>query len=107
MLSLRRRAMIGGVLSAMISILVGSFVLLSSIEDNVRDRFDRDMADRHSRVVSALNQNSSNPAALRDVLHDPAYRAPYSGRYWQITSHAQELFTSCLLYTSPSPRDRG
>lgn len=98
MLSLRRRAMIGGMLSAMVSILVGAFVLLSSIEDNVLSRFDRAMADRHSRVVVALNHNSSNPDALRDALYDPAYSAPYSGRYWQITDHGNALHSSLSLF---------
>lgn len=100
MLSLRRRAMIGGALSAMASILVGAFVLLSSIEDNVLDRFDRDLVDRHSQLVVALNRTASAPDALAERLYDPAYATPFSGRYWQITSHDGRIFTSNSMFDS-------
>ncbi|TDT73982.1 signal transduction histidine kinase [Litoreibacter halocynthiae] len=98
MLSLRRRAMIGGALSAMASILVGAFVLLSSIENNVLDRFDRALADRHSQLVVALNSTANDPTQLEERVYDPAYTTPYSGRYWQITSPDGQIFTSTSMF---------
>ncbi len=98
MLSLRRRAMIGGALSAMASILVGAFVLLSSIEDNVLDRFDRALADRHSQLIVALNSIADSPETLGERLYDPAYATPFSGRYWQITSPDGKILTSDSMF---------
>ncbi|EPX77207.1 sensor histidine kinase [Litoreibacter arenae] len=98
MLSLRRRAMIGGALSAMASILVGAFVLLSSIENNVLDRFDRALADRHSQLVVALAGTSDDPTQLADRVYDPAYTTPYSGRYWQVTGPDGRIYTSSSLF---------
>ncbi|MEP3347353.1 MAG: HAMP domain-containing sensor histidine kinase [Litoreibacter sp.] len=98
MLSLRRRAMIGGALSAMASILVGAFVLLTLIEDNVLDRFDRGLIDRHSQLVVALNTTATNPVALSERLYDPAYATPFSGRYWQISNLDGETYTSGSMF---------
>ncbi|SFR33026.1 sensor histidine kinase [Litoreibacter janthinus] len=100
MLSLRRRAMIGGALSAMASILVGAFVLLSSIENNVLDRFDRALADRHSQLVVVLSGSSNDPSLLSERVYDPAYSTPYSGRYWQITGPDGTVYTSNSMFDS-------
>ncbi|WP_139254530.1 ATP-binding protein [Litoreibacter albidus] len=97
-LSLRRRAMIGGVMSAMASILVGVVVLLSSIEDNVLERFDRSLADRHSQLVAALNSAADAPETLESRLFDPAYATPFSGRYWQISSDDGRVYTSSSTF---------
>ncbi|WP_298258726.1 HAMP domain-containing sensor histidine kinase [uncultured Litoreibacter sp.] len=107
MLSLRRRAMIGGALSAMASILVGAFVLLSSVENNVLDRFDRALADRHSQLIVALNSVSDAPETLAARLYDPAYATPYSGRYWQISSPSGQIFTSNSMFGSELPEPAG
>jgi len=98
MLSLRRRAMIGGALSAMASILVGAFVLLSSIEDNVLDRFDNTLADRHSQLIVALSGTANEPGKLSERVYDPAYATPFSGRYWQITSPEGKIYTSNSMF---------
>lgn len=94
MLSLRRTAMIGGALSAMASILVGAFVLLSSIEDNVLERFDRALTDRHTQLVVALSYTAATPENLNELIFDPRYATPFSGRYWQVTGPNAEVFAS-------------
>lgn len=97
MLSLRRTAMIGGALSAMASILVGAFVLLSSIEDNVLDRFDRALTDRHTQLVVALSYASDDPENLNNLIFDPRYATPFSGRYWQVTGPDGEVYASVSM----------
>ncbi|PTX57452.1 signal transduction histidine kinase [Litoreibacter ponti] len=94
MLSLRRTAMIGGALSAMASILVGAFVLLSSVEENVLERFDRALSDRHTQLVVALTYTAANPDQLDELLFDPRYGTPFSGRYWQVSGPDGALFAS-------------
>jgi len=98
MLSLRRTAMIGGALSAMASILVGAFVLLSSIEDNVLERFDRALSDRHTQLVVALSYTAAEPENLRTMIFDPRYSTPFSGRYWQVNAPDGTVYTSGSMF---------
>jgi len=98
MLSLRRTAMIGGALSAMASILVGAFVLLSSIEDNVLERFDRALSDRHTQLVVALSYTAAEPENLRTMIFDPRYSTPFSGRYWQGNAPDGTVYTSGSMF---------
>lgn len=98
MLSLRRTAMIGGVLSAMASILVGAFVLLTSVENSVLEHFDRTLTDRHTQLILALNASSQDPTKLSERIYDPAYSTPFSGRYWQITAPDGTVHTSGSMF---------
>lgn len=98
MLSLRQRALLGGIASGTVSVAVGTLAVLSYIDSRVSDQFDNTLRDRHTQLVVGLSVTTDNPEALRDLIFDPAYGTPYSGRYWQVTSNDGEIFTSASLF---------
>ncbi|WP_298856131.1 HAMP domain-containing sensor histidine kinase [uncultured Ruegeria sp.] len=98
MLSLRQRALLGGVASGAVSLGLGTLAVFSYINDRVSDRFDTALLDRHTQLVVGLSVTSQSPDALRDLMFDPAYSTPYSGRYWQVRSDKREFFTSASLF---------
>ncbi len=100
--------MIGGALSAMVSILVGVFVLFSFIEQNVIDRFDATLTDRHTELVARLAANVDTPEKLNEQIYNPAYSTPYSGVYWQISAPNGDVYGSPSLLGSElaEPADR-
>jgi signal transduction histidine kinase len=99
MLSLRKRAWISGGVSALVSLAVGTLLLYSFLNQRVLDRFDRTLAERHTQIVVALSSVSDDPARLGDLLFDPQFQTPFSGRYWQVTA------PDGLIQTSPSLLD--
>lgn len=107
MLSLRKRAWISGGIAALVSLTVGTFLLYSFLNQRVLQRFDAALADRHTQIVVALNSVSGDPGQLGDLLFDPAYQTPFSGRYWQVTGPDGQLFTSASLLdaTLPGPAE--
>ncbi len=98
MLSLRQRALLGGIASGAVSVGVGTLAVFSYIDSRVSDRFDTTLRDRHTQLVVGLSVATENPDALRDLMFDPTYGTPYSGRYWQVTSGDGEIFTSASLF---------
>jgi len=100
MISLRNRALIGGVISACISVVIGSVALFSYVENLALRRFDEALLDRHIQVVVALENSSSDPDLLTSGLPDPAFNLPYSGRYWQIESSDGAVLASRSLFDS-------
>ncbi len=98
MLSLRERALLGGVATGAISVAVGTLAVLSYINSRVSDQFDSNLRDRHTQLVVGLSVTTDNPDALQDLMFDPAYGTPYSGRYWQVTNGRDEVFTSASLF---------
>ncbi len=96
-LSLRTRALIGGVISAFAAVGVGVVLLNSYIDQVVMKRFDQALLDRHTQVVVALSYSATNPLRVNDMVFDPGFERPYSGRYWQISKSNGEVFTSNSL----------
>jgi signal transduction histidine kinase len=103
MLSLRKRAWISGGLSALIALTVGTFLLYSFLNQRVLDRFDRALAERHTQIVVALSSVSDDPSRLGELLFDPQYQTPFSGRYWQVTAPDGALYTSGSLLEATLP----
>jgi signal transduction histidine kinase len=103
MLSLRKRAWISGGLSALVSLGVGTLLLYSFLNQRVLDRFDRALTDRHTQVVVALSYAANDPSRLEDLLFDPVYQAPFSGRYWQVSAPDGRVFTSASLLDATLP----
>ena len=61
-----------------------------------------EMTPTISRMVAAKRQELSYPARLYSIANYMRYERPQRGRereFWQLN-------IDCLLYTSPSPRDR-
>lgn len=107
MLSLRRRAWISGGLSALIAVTVGTLLLYSYINGKVLERFDLALSERHTQIVVALSNIPDAPGRLGELIFDPAYQAPYSGRYWQVTDPHGQIYTSASLFeaTLPGPKN--
>lgn len=107
MLSLRQRALVGGIASGALSVVVGTLAVFSYIDSRVSNRFDSALLDRHTQLVVGLSVTTQNPDALRGLMFDPTYSAPYSGRYWQVTNNNGEIFTSASLFdeTIAEPRE--
>lgn len=103
MLSLRQRAWLSGGLSALVSLGVGILLLYSYLNQRALDRFDRALVERHTQVVVALSYASDDPGQLDQLLFDPTYQAPYSGRYWQITDPTGATFASGSLLGASLP----
>ena len=103
MLSLRKRAWISGGVSALVSLAVGTLLLYSFLNQRVLHRFDRALTERHTQIVVALSLVADDPARLGDLLFDPQYEAPFSGRYWQVTAPGGQIFTSPSLLDATLP----
>ena len=98
MLSLRHRALLGSLASGLVSIAVGVLTLNAYVDNRVQDRFDAMLYDRHTQLVVALSLTTQDPDRLRDLIFDPAYGAPFSGRYWQVTGSDGQIYTSPSLF---------
>lgn len=96
MISLRRRAVAGGMLWAAVTIILGLAGLSSFTLNTTEQRFTDLVANRHTQVLVAVGNYSNNPDALQRSLRDPVYQRPFSGEYWQVENDQG------LLLTSPS-----
>ena len=103
MLSLRQRAWISGGLSALVSLGVRILLLYSYLNQRALDRFDRTLVERHTQVVVALSYAADDPERLDELLFDPTYQAPFSGRYWQITGPGGATCSSDSLLGASLP----
>jgi signal transduction histidine kinase len=108
MLSLRNKAWISGGLSALVAVTIGTTLLYSFLDQKVLERFDMSLTERHTQVVVALSNVEDDPGRLGELLYDPAYETPYSGRYWQIVGPDGAIHASASLFdaTLPLPDDR-
>lgn len=103
MLSLRKRAWISGGLSALVSVSLGALLLYTFLNQKVLERFDRALAERHTQIVVALSNVPDDPGMLNELIFDPVYQAPFSGRYWQVIGPDDQLFTSASLLDAMLP----
>jgi signal transduction histidine kinase len=103
MLSLRKRAWISGGIAALVSLTVGTLLLYSFLNQRVLLRFDAALVDRHTQIVVALSSVPEEPGLLDELLLDPAYQTPFSGRYWQVTGSGGEIFASGSLLDATLP----
>lgn len=103
MLSLRKRAWISGGISALCAVTLGTLLLYSFINQKVLERFDRSLTDRHTQIVVALSNVADDPGSLGDLIFDPAYQTPFSGRYWQVVGPDGQIYTSASLFDATLP----
>ena len=97
MRSLQRRVIFGGALWAVLATIIGA-VALSAIFSQVADRrFNQILLERHMQILVAL-ATAAAPEQIEGFLINPVYDRVYSGEYWQITSAANERFTSPSLF---------
>jgi signal transduction histidine kinase len=107
MLSLRKRAWISGGLSALVTLGVGILLLYSYLNQRGLDRFDRALTERHTQVVVALSYAAADADRLAELLFDPQYRTPFSGRYWQVTAADGQVLASASLLGAGLPEGPG
>lgn len=98
MLSLRRRVLIGGAISAVVSIAIASAILFAYVDAVTLNRFDKVLNDRHVQIAVALSYHGDDPSALETVLSEPAYQRPLSGRYWQVEGPDGARYSSPSLF---------
>jgi signal transduction histidine kinase len=103
MLSLRKRAWITGGLSALVAVTIGTLLLYSFLDRKVLERFDRTLVDRHTQVVVALSNVPDDPGVLGDLIVDPLYQTPLSGRYWQVIGPGGAIYGSASLFEATLP----
>lgn len=103
MLSLRKRAWISGGIAALVSLTVGTLLLYSFLNRQVLGRFDQALIERHTQIVVALSSAPDEPNRLGDLLFDPRYQTPFSGRYWQVTAEDGTILTSGSLLDATLP----
>ena len=71
MLSLRQRALLGGLATGALSVGVGTLVVFSYINTRVLEQFDETLRERHTQLIVGLSATTDDPAALRDLMFDP------------------------------------
>jgi len=103
--SLRRRAIIGGAIWAMLTVAICSAALFNLFERQAAKRFDTDQLSRQLQVISALANSDGDMNVLEALLTDPAYARPYSGNYWQIDGPDQKTFASRSLFDTLFEKD--
>ncbi|WP_095590622.1 sensor histidine kinase [Actibacterium ureilyticum] len=97
MTSLRTRAISGGLLWIVFCLSLGALGVLAYINNVAERRFMSSLAERHLQVMVALANSGAEAEALESYLPDPAYRRPFSGRYWQIMRGDDTIMTSQSL----------
>ncbi len=97
MRSLRRRAWVSGGLVTLVAVTTGVLLLYSFLDHEALQRFDLSLKERHTQAVVALSRFSDAPARIQEILLDPEYDRPASGRYWQIIGPEGEIYTSTSL----------
>jgi signal transduction histidine kinase len=103
MLSLRKRAWIGGGLSALAAVAIGTMLLYSYLGQKAQQRFDETLSDRHTQLVLAVSNTAGQPERLVDMIFDPAYTSATSGRYWQVVGPQGDVYTSVSLFETTLP----
>lgn len=98
MRSLRQRAIVGGVIWAIMIIGLGGAALFTFFDNLTQSRFDEALLDRHLQVIVALSNSGADAEIMSSYLTDAAYQRPYSGRYWQVTGSNETKFTSRSLF---------
>lgn len=97
MTSLRARAVSGGILWAVVIIVLGLAGLASYMTSLTQSRFAERLQARHTQAIVAFTNNSDMPEDLTQAIGDPVYLRELSGYYWQIEDDAGQVFTSPSL----------
>ena len=63
--------------------------------------FEAPKIDQQERMVEAILFASSDPVTVKEIIG----RLPHGCEPEQALKNLKEKYKSCLLYTSPSPRD--
>ena len=107
MTSLRARAVTGGILWAVVIIVLGLAGLGSYMTSLTQSRFAELLQARHTQAIVAVTNNSDTPEELTRAIGEPIYLREMSGQYWQIEDGDGRIFVSPSLVDNVLPRPRG
>ncbi|MCK0097068.1 ATP-binding protein [Yoonia sp. F2084L] len=104
MTSLRARAVSGGILWAVVIIVLGLAGISSYMTAQTQARFTDLVQARHSQAVVAVSNNGASAVNLVRAIGDPVYQRPFSGQYWQVEGSEGQLYRSPSLVDASLPR---
>lgn len=104
MKSLRARAVVSGVLWAILTAIIGLYGLASFMNQQTERRFNELLMNRHIQVVLATANHGSSVQGIMLALGDPAYARPFSGQYWQVADQEGRINVSPSLVDALLPR---
>jgi signal transduction histidine kinase len=107
MTSLRARAVTGGILWAVVVIVLGLTSLSSFMVSQPEARFRELLQNRQTQAVTAVTNNSQTPQNFVRAIGDPIYQDLLSGQYWQIESGVGQVIGSPSLGDAFLPRPDG
>ncbi len=96
--SLRRRAVLGGLVWATLAFAGGGYTLYRVMDSVVINRFDQNLAEIMLQLAAGLANSADDRSQISVYLPDPAYGRPYSGRYWQVQAADGEVWSSRSLF---------
>lgn len=106
-LSLRARALLGGIVWIVIAVGLSGYVLLSTF-DEISERAFRTKLLTQVEQIEALIASGALDAGLADgALEDPFFRRGGEGRYWQIELPTGQVLLSATLEGAPIPDRAG
>ncbi|WP_341367414.1 HAMP domain-containing sensor histidine kinase [Yoonia sp. BS5-3] len=97
MKSLRARAVVGGILSAIVIIALGITGLASLGLRQTEQSFDAMLERRHEVVIAVVETYRTTPDMLARRITDPDFQRPFSGEYWQIQAPDGSVLASPSL----------
>ncbi|MGJ8622854.1 MAG: ATP-binding protein [Yoonia sp.] len=97
MTSLRRRAIFGGLLWGLVTIVFGLSGLAIYLTNQAQTRFAENLEAHHTQALVAVVNYATTPENIRLALGDPAYRRPFSGQYWQAVAPNGDIYVSRSL----------
>ncbi len=106
MRSLQRRVIVGGLVWALLTTVVGGFALVSVFDQIANRRFNEALKEQHTQILIAL-ATVEDPSRIEELVVAPAFDRVYSGRYWQISNEEGDLFTSPSLFDFELAVDAG
>lgn len=104
MKSLRTRAVSGGILWAVVTIVLGLAGVSSYMDSESRARFVEALQTRHTQAIVATANETANPPNFGRLIVDPVYQRPFSGQYWQIEDSTGQVLVSPSLVDWLLPR---
>ncbi|PUB17297.1 ATP-binding protein [Yoonia sediminilitoris] len=104
MISLRARAITGGVIWAIFTIIIGVFGLASYVDRLAQERFDELLVTRHTQAVISVAKSAMTQNSIASGIGEASYRRPFSGQYWQVIAPDGEVFVSESLVDARLPR---
>ena len=96
--SLRRRAILGGLVWAALAFAGAGYTLYRVMDSVVINRFDQNLAEIMLQLAAGLANSIDDRSQISVYMADPAYGRPYSGRYWQAEATDGEVLSSRSLF---------